>query len=149
MPGHQYLSSPKAILHKRALARGWFYSSTRGGKTYYNPMTGQRSTQVPLPSGWSRRSTPGGTRYVSVSGRVQGEMPTSSSVAAPTAAKSAAAAADKPTGSARPKPVVAAKGLLNGDTDRPLVASGGKPILTTPFGIMDGAPVKKKKLLGA
>jgi hypothetical protein len=75
-------------------------------------------------------------------------MPTSPAAPAPAAAKSAVAADDKTTGSAKPRPVVSAKGLLNGDTDRPLVASGGKPILTTPFGIVGGTPVKKKKLLG-
>jgi hypothetical protein len=147
MPAHYNITSPTEILHKRALEQGWVYRSLgRGGSSYYNPKTGQTTKTPPLPSGWSVRTVPGGVRYVGVGGQFSVTMPTSPAVAK--AAPAAAAADDKSTGSAKPRPVVSAKGLLNGDTDRPLVASGGQPILTTPFGIVGGAPVKKKKLLG-
>ena len=137
MPVHQKSPSQVArdTLHKRALAQGWIFQQNPFGGTYRNPTTGQTTATPPLPSGW-RTVDIGrvGKRYVGAGGEIQSIMPTSPSVAVPTAAESATPD-DKPTGSAKPRPVVSAKGLLNGDTDRPLVASGGKPILTTPFGI--------------
>jgi hypothetical protein len=65
-----------------------------------------------------------------------------------TSAAGAGSDADKATGSVKPKPVVSAKGLMSDDAGKPRM-SGGQQMLTTPFGVVGGTPVKKKTLLGA
>ena len=63
---------------------------------------------------------------------------------APVAAKPA----EKSTTKASPNPVVSAKGILKNDAAS-VRMSGGQQMLTTPFGIVGGAPLQKKKLLGS
>tara|TARA_B100000470_G_scaffold118451_1_gene91356 strand:- start:793 stop:1047 length:255 start_codon:yes stop_codon:yes gene_type:complete len=55
---------------------------------------------------------------------------------------------EKPKGSAKPKQVVSAKGLLSTEAAAPRT-SGGAQLLTTPTGLLSGATVKKKTLLGS
>ena len=154
--------TPRSILHKKALASGWRVANTPAGRLYSNPRTGGSQWSPPLPAGWTRVNTPAGPRYSDAGpnpslyhhlGSLRSEMPTMP--ANPRLAPEhpghpdyQAADADKPSGSARPRPVVSAKGLMSEDTAKPRM-SGGQQMLTTSFGIIGGAPVKKKTLLGA
>jgi len=139
--------SPSSILRKQAIAAGWKVTDHPiAGTIYNNPKTGERRTSPPLPSGWKTVETPAGSRYVGADGTTSASMPTTPSIAT-AAAGADSDAAGKPTGSVKPRPVVSARGLLG--TNETPAASGGAQMLTTPFGVINGTPVKKKKLLGS
>ncbi len=137
-----------AMLSQDAADRGWKYVRGRGmiPAAYVNTKTGQRSDKIPLPSGWRRWETPAGHRYVSTTGAVTANVPTTPVVKP---APAAAAPAKKTPGNIKPRPVVSAKGIMSDDEDKTVLKTGGQPILTTPFGIVGGGSVAKKKLLGA
>ena len=138
------------MLSKDAVEKGWTYVKGSGmvPAVYVNTKTGQRSVNAPLPSGWRTVQTPAGDRYVSQTGSVSAAVPTTPSVK-PAPAAAAPAEVKKTPGNIKPRPVVSAKGIMSGDKDKTVLKTGGQPILTTPFGIIGGGSVAKKKLLGA
>jgi hypothetical protein len=113
---------------------------------YFNTITGTRQSAVPLPAGWSTYETPAGIRYRSVTGKTSVDVPMTVETL-PLMSSTAAATGATATGTSEPRKVVSARGL--DDKSKKLLSTGGQQVMTTPFGIVGGAPVKKKKLLGA
>ena len=134
------------LISASARAAGWVYKPSQGRADgyYYNNVTGTRQSAVPLPAGWGTYQTPAGIRYRSVTGKTSFDVPmTVESLPL----MSSTAAATEATGTSEPRGVVSARGL--DDKSKKLLSTGGQQVMTTPFGIVGGAPVKKKKLLGA
>ena len=148
MPGHYNKTRTGADLIGDSLkAAGWTYRPPQGSYApgmYVNTKTGKSQHTPPLPAGWTMHETPGGRRWVSGTGKVSLTQPMTPEVAP----KAASTAAEPKRGTASPRPVVSARGVMSDDTGG-RVRSGGQQMLTTPFGITGGAPVKKKRLLGS
>ena len=136
------------LISASARAAGWVYKPSQGRADayYYNNVTGTRQQTVPLPAGWSTYETPAGIRYRSVTGKTSVDVPMTVETL-PLMSSTAAATGATATGTSEPRKVVSARGL--DDKSKKLLSTGGQQVMTTPFGIVGGAPVKKKKLLGA
>jgi len=140
------------LISASARAAGWVYKpgQGRGDAYYYNNVTGTRQPTVPLPAGWSTYETPAGIRYRSVTGKTSVDVPMaveSLPATTPQLLSTNDEAEAEETGTSEPRKVVSARGL--DDKSKKLLSTGGQQVMTTPFGIVGGAPVKKKKLLGA
>ncbi len=136
------------LISASASAAGWVYRAPQGMVEghYFNTITGTRQSAVPLPAGWSTYETPAGIRYRSVTGKTSVDVPMTVETL-PLMSSTAAATGATATGTSEPRKVVSARGL--DDKSKKLLSTGGQQVMTTPFGIVGGAPVKKKKLLGA